>query len=253
MFKGYIYKITNNINNKVYIGQTTRTVSIRYKNHLYNAQRGRREHLYEAIRTYGGNNFSVETLAEAFSKEKLDELEIYYIAFYESRNPQKGYNIALGGGRGLLGYNHSLESKKKISEASKALIRTPEHCKKISESQKGHANHIQGKEERDKRSKSLKRAYLEDRHRIVKAGWTKGKHRSEEDVKNNSDRQVGKKKMYLISLRVKCIVFKPDQETFLSNGWLFGNPKDFKSISIKEAKKFNVQKPREFLEKPFIN
>lgn len=90
----FIYKITNNINQKVYIGKTVRTVDIRWKQHL---QRGRelfrKEHLYRAMRKYGINNFSVETLEECPDDLRY-ERESYYICLYNSLEPL-GYNYLL--------------------------------------------------------------------------------------------------------------------------------------------------------------
>ena len=55
---GYIYKIVNKINNKVYIGQTTRTIDIRWKQHLNNINHVD-THLYRAMKNYGPENFSI--------------------------------------------------------------------------------------------------------------------------------------------------------------------------------------------------
>ena len=94
------------------------------------------------MRKYGIDKFTIEQLDTAETFEELNNKEIYYIQQYDSSNHQKGYNNCKGGG-GIKDYHHSDEAKQKISAASKALIRTPEHCRKISEAQKGIANHIQ--------------------------------------------------------------------------------------------------------------
>ena len=88
---GYIYKIINKINNKVYIGQTTRTIDIRWKQHLNNINHVD-THLYRAMKNYGPENFSIEKIEET---ENLDEREIYWIQYYDSFN--NGYNMTLGG------------------------------------------------------------------------------------------------------------------------------------------------------------
>ena len=67
---GFIYKITNKINNKIYIGKTTRTVEQRYKEHLADSKRVR-SYLHNAIQKYGSENFNVEKVEEVL-RETLD-------------------------------------------------------------------------------------------------------------------------------------------------------------------------------------
>lgn len=104
---GYIYKITNLINNKVYIGQTKNHYSERFKQHKNRYNQEYRESynypLYKAMRKYGLDNFSFEPI-EKCEIDKLDEREIYWISFYDSFNKIKGYNQTLGGG-GFRVYN----------------------------------------------------------------------------------------------------------------------------------------------------
>lgn len=92
---GFIYKITNRVNGKVYIGQTRFTVEHRYKQHIKNFNiEHRKQPLYMAFAKYGIENFTVETVEEC-PIEKLDEREIYWIAKYDSF--KKGYNATQGG------------------------------------------------------------------------------------------------------------------------------------------------------------
>lgn len=88
---GAIYLITNKINNQKYVGLTTRTVEIRWKEHIRRSS----EAIDKAIAKYGKENFTIETLEEC-PDELLDEKEQYWIAYYDSYN--KGYNCT-GGGR----------------------------------------------------------------------------------------------------------------------------------------------------------
>ena len=89
----YIYKITNNINNKIYIGKTERTVEQRYAEHCKNAIHKYFDYpLYRAMNKYGLENFSVETIEETNSP---NEREVYWINFYNSY--YDGYNSTLGG------------------------------------------------------------------------------------------------------------------------------------------------------------
>ena len=92
-----VYKITNKINNKIYIGITTRTLNERWNEHK-NRILERTSHLYSALRVYGIENFTIESIDEnAQTKEELYELEKYYIKLYNSNNPDFGYNATIGG------------------------------------------------------------------------------------------------------------------------------------------------------------
>ena len=91
---GYIYKIYNDINEKVYIGQTSLTVEHRFKEHLTKAKTKERENLplYNAMKKYGIEHFFVETIEKT---DNLQEREKYWIQYYDSYN--NGYNATLGG------------------------------------------------------------------------------------------------------------------------------------------------------------
>lgn len=94
---GFIYKITNQVNNKVYIGQTRFTVEHRWKQHLRHFKSGRNTILYKAFKKYGVENFKVEPIEEV-DVNSLDQREIFWIAKYDSFN--SGYNATLGGSKG---------------------------------------------------------------------------------------------------------------------------------------------------------
>lgn len=90
-----IYKVTNNINGKVYIGQTVRTPRDRWRQHVQDAyNESKCLHLCAAILKYGEENFTVEAI-EFCPQDQLDEREIYWIKQYNSQ--EEGYNITAGG------------------------------------------------------------------------------------------------------------------------------------------------------------
>lgn len=93
---GYIYKITNTLNNKIYIGQTVKTVEKRFQQHKNNSNKEYFSQivLYKAFNKYGVENFICEQLEEVPNK-LLDEREKYWIEFYDSYFD--GYNSTLGG------------------------------------------------------------------------------------------------------------------------------------------------------------
>ena len=93
-----IYKITNNINNKVYIGLTTCSLEYRWSRHLTEAKNvNNKKHLYKAMRKYGLEKFSIEQIDSADDFKELGMLEREYIKKYNSQNPNKGYNLTAGG------------------------------------------------------------------------------------------------------------------------------------------------------------
>lgn len=88
----YIYKITNLINNKVYIGQTNLTPEIRFNKHKKSYLSNSCPKLYRAMRKYGKENFIVEQICET---NDPNEDEKYWIKYYNS--VKDGYNVAYGG------------------------------------------------------------------------------------------------------------------------------------------------------------
>jgi group I intron endonuclease len=102
-----IYKITNLINGKLYIGQTSKTLELRFRQHQVAAFTLNLKYpLYRAMRKYGIENFKIE-LVEEVAPEQVNELERFYIKQYESFAPLgKGYNATRGGeGNILLDYD----------------------------------------------------------------------------------------------------------------------------------------------------
>lgn len=103
-----IYKITNLVNGKVYIGQSTNIKKrfTKHRNTAFNPNYLEYDYpLYRAMRKYGIENFSFEVLEEC-NEEELNEKETYYIAKYDSR--KNGYNQDEGGYGGS--HNHKLTS-----------------------------------------------------------------------------------------------------------------------------------------------
>ncbi len=88
---GYIYIIQNNFNNKVYIGQTTKTIEERYKQHLSCKDNSA---IHQSMRKHGIENFYVSKIEEC-PNEKLNEREVYWIKYYNSY--KNGYNMTEGG------------------------------------------------------------------------------------------------------------------------------------------------------------
>ena len=77
-----IYKITNKLNNKIYIGQTVRDLQTRFDEHMRDQTSNDYFHL--AVRKYGKDAFLIEQIDTAETIEELNEKEIYWIKQYNS-------------------------------------------------------------------------------------------------------------------------------------------------------------------------
>ena len=93
-----VYKITNTVNNKIYIGITTCSLEYRWSKHLAEGRRLQNSKpLYRAIRKYGPEKFRIEPIATTDDLKELGRLEHKYIKQYNSTNPAIGYNLTPGG------------------------------------------------------------------------------------------------------------------------------------------------------------
>jgi group I intron endonuclease len=149
---GYIYKITNLVNGKVYIGQTTSNPPLtRWYGHKNEAKSGRKpSRLYNSMRCHGVESFKFEVLFFCDSKFQLDCAEKAIIKAYDSTSRRIGYNLATGGDSGG---KHAEESKVKNSLAhkgkptwNKGIPRTDAEKKLMSENRKGIKSGTQSEE-----------------------------------------------------------------------------------------------------------
>ena len=97
-----IYKITNLVNHKVYIGKTQLSIEERFKEHVRDSRREREEKrpLYDAMNKYGIENFVIELIEDNISDEDINNKEQFYIKQYNSYigfENSNGYNATLGG------------------------------------------------------------------------------------------------------------------------------------------------------------
>ena len=98
--RGFIYKITNKINGKSYIGQTIQNVKERFYQHCATkcSQAILNMVIHKAINKYGKSNFTIEVIEEVESTN-LNDRERYWIRYYDSYN--NGYNSTKGGQDGI--------------------------------------------------------------------------------------------------------------------------------------------------------
>lgn len=105
---GHIYKITNLINGKIYIGQTIQSIKDRWYRHVGNSkwisQHEANMTIKRAIRKYGKENFKLE-LIENCKRENLNDREKYWISYYDSYHT--GYNNTLGGQGGFKSFKNN--------------------------------------------------------------------------------------------------------------------------------------------------
>jgi len=174
-FKGIIYKATNIINGKVYIGQTIKGLDKRKSDHL--ADKRGTGYFHSSLKSYGKENFIWEIIDEAETREELDEKEKEWIWLNYSNNKQYGYNLTEGG-NGNSGSVHSEETRAKMSLAGKGKKKTEEHKQKISNAHKGKKHS----------EESLLKMSLSQK------GKTKGRKQSKEEIQNRTKSLKGQKR-----------------------------------------------------------
>lgn len=117
-----IYKITNTLNGKMYIGQTRMGTGMRWNCHVCDAFRKGRQKalpLYRAFRKYGTSNFTIEVLELCVSLEHLNTREVFWIKELDSR--RNGYNLTDGG----KAYECTPETREKMAAAKRGKKRGP--------------------------------------------------------------------------------------------------------------------------------
>ena len=126
-----IYKITNLVNGKIYVGQTQYSFALRWKYHLQSVKNGSSLAIHCAIRKYGEKAFVVEQVDFASSLKELNEKEAHHIIQLNSLAPN-GYNLTTGGDK----CEFSRETRQKISESLTGRP-SPRSCK-ITHCKRGH-------------------------------------------------------------------------------------------------------------------
>lgn len=124
----YVYKLTNKINNKVYIGQTN-NIKRRIQEHKHDVKT--KSHIHRAIKKYGWESFSVEVL---YYGPEYDEEERKWVQYYDSTNKEKGYNITTGGISSLGEGNPAAKlTQREVDNVIELLKNTNKTCQQISQ------------------------------------------------------------------------------------------------------------------------
>lgn len=173
----HVYCITNLVNGKIYIGQTTKNSVERYLlEDTWRANSGNNSKplLYRAYRKYGKEGFSITSLIRPISKPQMDEMEKFFIRTLESRNRAIGYNICAGG----QGTSRpcSQQTKDRISAATKGKIVSLESREKMRKSQSG-----------------KRRGPLSKEHKAKISVANKGRVPSPKAIQNSRLTRLGKK------------------------------------------------------------
>lgn len=184
-----IYKFTNKIDNKVYIGQT-KNLRRRIKDHLEDYKKDKsNSYFYKAIRNHKIENFEVELILEGnFTKIELNEMEIRLIELFKSNNHLFGYNLTKGG----CAFNTivSEETKKKMSKSQTGRKHTEETKKKIGSNTKGK---IVSEESKEKMSKSQTGKKLKEETKQKISESNKGKKMKPESIEKTRQANLGRK------------------------------------------------------------
>lgn len=195
---GYIYKYTNLINGKIYIGKTYR-LNKRMCEHKY---RKDNTYFHNALKKYGFENFKYEVIAQTDNDKTLNFLEIYYIRKFNSFG-ENGYNLTHGG-EGTLGYTVSERVKEIVSKTHKGKIVSNETKIKMSLSGKGKHNHKGEKNPNWKGGKKEKcyvsREIINKHISEAKKGsipWNKGKEHTKEAKEKMSIAATNRKELHL--------------------------------------------------------
>lgn len=110
-----VYKITNLVNGKIYIGKTS-DINTRWNKHVKiasNQEDKAHQYLHRSINKYGAENFTIEKLESRLTEQESFNREIFWIKTLDSKNPNVGMNLT-DGGEGATGLKWSEDSRKKI-------------------------------------------------------------------------------------------------------------------------------------------
>lgn len=168
-----IYKITNLIDNKVYIGQS-KNLKSRLGGHKSCLKHNHHSNIYlqRAYNKYGAENFKFEIIEEC-EEDKLTEREQYWIDFYGGMNSNSNYNFKEASSPGKF----SELSRQKMSAAKLGTKREKWVCEKLSQSFKGHPGYMTGKHHTEETKEKLRQLHL-------------GKKQTPEHIKNATEARI---------------------------------------------------------------
>lgn len=197
MTKGIIYKITNKVNGKIYIGWTAKELDERWESHLKRAKFQKGFALHGALRKYGEQNFEIIEIDRAISIDDAKFKEKKWIAELNCKCPI-GYNLT-DGGDGANGYEFTEEALRKLSKShigqqawNKGKPWSEECKKKMSDARKGRKLSA---ESIDKRAETRRKNgwYTKcdgNHHRNMASLAHKGKKLSQEEINKRTNTRL---------------------------------------------------------------
>lgn len=236
----YIYKTTNLINGKIYVGQTI------YDNCEYF---GSGLLIQKALKKYGVENFKKEILCDCATQEELNKMEKYWIKKLNSTDSSIGYNILEGGrfyddtrekiSKSLIGKSFkkpsrkgihlTLEHREKISRSTRGKKRLPlsdDHKEKISKALSGRPSKNKGKhfEPMSEEQKEKRRVKLKGKKRpAFSEEWKKNISRAKSGcVPWNKGKSWTNPRKWINNKKEEKFVLLSDVELFLNVGWKLG-------------------------------
>ena len=188
---GFIYCVTNTISGKCYVGQTSRSIELRWRQHC--VTKSQSSVLSKAIRKYGEKAFLIDELDTAESRAELNAKEVFYIKLIGARKPHIGYNIAEGGG--VVFRKLSESQKAKIGAANKLVKRGPlgaEQRRKIGDAHRG-VPKVVSPEAKIRMAEMLRNREYSEATRLKMSESHKGKVQPKEVVEKRAAANRGRK------------------------------------------------------------
>ena len=193
-----VYRVTNVLNGKVYVGVTTKSLNERWKHHVFSSKNN--DLVFgAAIRKYGEDRFTMEVLEKCESRQHMLEREKFWIEELNSHVSQgRGYNMTMGG-EGVFGYNHTEEAKRSMSEKRKGAqnhnfgkrwgreAHPPEFLEMMSKRHSGAGNPMFGR----KHSEEARQKISKHRHKKVAQLDLNGNKIMEYDSMKEAAKNVG--------------------------------------------------------------
>lgn len=245
-----IYKITNILNNKVYIGQSI-NIESRWKGHLNDLNKNKHHslRLQNSYNKYGKDNFKFEIVEIVYDDELMESREQYWIDYYDSMNKLKGYNIRGAGCHGKL----AEETKEKLRKINKGKHISLETRNKISISVSAEKNGMYNKKHSNESIEKIKKSLKNKRKGIKfsqshkenlskalsgknnpmygKEGYWKNKKMSLKVRKKISDSKKGKKMNEITKLALE-----KSRKKRIKSGQYFSNETRLKLSQINKGK-----------------
>ena len=179
---GQVYLITNTVNGKRYVGQTTYPLHERWQSHK-TASRNPKTALHSALRKYGLNKFTIEQIDTADSQESLNKAEDFYILVLGTLASDIGYNLKRGGNNAPI----SESTKEKMRLVKVGVSKTPETRAKMS------AYQLSISEEKSQRMLGEKNPFFGRKHAEETLVKLRGRTVSEDTRRKQSEARSGEK------------------------------------------------------------